>query len=218
MAGDDASEEKQRRYKGHSQVRSLLRDVIDAASTFAASRNAPPEDMILMPKMALRSYGELVGSVTQWNTGVEEQLNFWPHNDPALSHIQKHGKPYMARESIEGYASDYLKLPYRAPMLERLLVDMLIALELYAFADEMLRPHARWFPMGSPLQQRHALLSYVFALFWSTMADFWRNSCVGAQLPSPCGRTIGRRNRTLAPRITGSALNDPSSLLLEVSI
>ncbi len=76
----------------------------------------------------------------------------------------------MARDSLESSASAYLALPYRAPLLERTLIDVLIALEMYSYGEEMLSPrptYLRWLPARSPLHQSHALVSYLSTVFWN---------------------------------------------------
>jgi hypothetical protein len=70
--------------------------------------------------------------------------------------------PYMDRSSLETVVGEYLALPYRSPAMDRLLVDVLIAMELYAYGDEMLNEKTfGLFPARSPLKQRHALLAYL---------------------------------------------------------
>jgi hypothetical protein len=72
----------------------------------------------------------------------------------------------MDRFGIEDAATNYLDLPYRAPYLERTIVDILIALELYVYSKEMLeKPPVgfRWMTR-SPLQQKHVLRRYIGGL------------------------------------------------------
>lgn len=93
----------------------------------------------------------------------ELNWNFWIHDDDPTPRLRTQEFPYMNREWLLQAAYDYLDLPYRVPQLERLLVDLMIALELYAFTKEMFQKNPRWarsFAM-SPLMQRHALWAYV---------------------------------------------------------
>jgi hypothetical protein len=50
---------------------------------------------------------------------------------------KKHGDPYIIRLDVEESAAVYLALPFRVDSLDRLLTDMLMAAEMFAFADEM---------------------------------------------------------------------------------
>ncbi|MHA6719689.1 hypothetical protein ACX40Y_09575 [Sphingomonas sp. RS6] len=62
---------------------------------------------------------------------------FWYHKQ----HIRLAGKrrlePYIIAQDTQEAAATYLRLPYRVPALDRLLLDMLIASEMFGFADEV---------------------------------------------------------------------------------
>ncbi len=132
--------------------------------------------------------GELGGAV--WHP---KNWNFWSHDERAgLKAIKEH-KPYMDREALEQIATDYLELPYRAPMVERLLVDALIALELYAFGDEMVRrPDSaieRTFSR-SPMHQRHVLISTFFEIIFLAAVFLLPAWFVGTQLTGVTSATV----------------------------
>ncbi len=100
----------------------------------------------------------------------ELNWNFWKHDDQPHLRITQQKFPYMDRYSIEDAATSYLALPYRAPRLERTLVDLLIALELYAYCKEMLEKPPmgfRWLNTRAPLTQKHVLRSYIGGWFTS---------------------------------------------------
>ena len=140
----------------------------------------------------------LQGSVTKGDADVDTLLNFWRHEDNPLQRVKQHEPPYMHKESIQALASGYLNLPYRVPRLERLLVDMLIALEFYPYACEMFREEQfQPLPVFSPLKQRHALASYFIGLFWDFV--ILGGIAVGAQAFPIFGQTA-------ADWITGIAL------------
>lgn len=61
----------------------------------------------------------------------------WHHNDRLLNDIERNGTPYMLRSSIEEAVTEYLELPIRDQAMDRLLIDLLIAMELCAFGDEV---------------------------------------------------------------------------------
>lgn len=88
--------------------------------------------------------------------------NFWDSNANPLDKIRAKQVPYIDRSELEAVVGDYLALPYRCQALDRFLVRALIAMELYAFGDEMLNEETfGLFPARSPLKQRHALLQYL---------------------------------------------------------
>jgi hypothetical protein len=104
------------------------------------------------------------------NAKYEFNWNFWKHDDHPHFRIGQKKFPYMDRYSIEEAATSYLALLYRAPLLERMLVDILIALELYAFSKEMLEKPPmgfRWLNTRAPLTQKHVLRQYIGGWFSS---------------------------------------------------
>ena len=67
----------------------------------------------------------------------DTKKTFWYHK----SHVRLAGKkrpgPYITANETQEAAANYLHLPYRVPALDRILVDMLMASEMFAFADEV---------------------------------------------------------------------------------
>ncbi len=68
-------------------------------------------------------------------TGADRQL-VWVHISSPLERVRQDRSPVMDRISLEWIVQGYLDLPYRVPSLDRLLVDVMVALEMFAFADE----------------------------------------------------------------------------------
>ena len=98
-------------------------------------------------------------------TGDIASLNFWVHDSRAFERVQSKKTPYMHRAELEEVVGTYLELPFRCPAIDALLVDVLVALEMYGFAEEM--PNEQTFgllPARSPFKQRHAFLSYLTGL------------------------------------------------------
>jgi len=91
-----------------------------------------------------------------------ERYNFWRHNPQLLNAVKIKKPPHFDRGEIEGAAKIYLDLPFRSSELDKLLVDMLMALEFSAFADQMLNPN----PYGttSPLKQLHPFWMFLIGL------------------------------------------------------
>lgn len=101
----------------------------------------------------------------------EERWNFWRHdNDPKRTVLG--GKlPSVDRTSLEAAASEYLKLRYRSPLLERTLVDTLIGVTvLYVLnksiglAAASMRDLAVGKDAGLNLRNTHPGRRYVSAL------------------------------------------------------
>lgn len=72
-----------------------------------------------------------------WNRDNERSVLPWRHQSRPTLVGNKHTEPYIIRIDVEEAAAEYLALPYRADGLDRLLTDMLMAAEMFAFADEM---------------------------------------------------------------------------------
>lgn len=62
---------------------------------------------------------------------------YWYHKGQIRLAGKKRLEPYIKLSETQEAAAIYLKLPYRVPALDRILVDMLVASELFAFADEV---------------------------------------------------------------------------------
>lgn len=62
----------------------------------------------------------------------------WRHRDVPSLHYKKPGQPYISLYEVREVTASYLHMGYRVPKLDRLLVDMLIAAEMFAYVDEVL--------------------------------------------------------------------------------
>lgn len=84
-------------------------------------------------------------SLNAWGDRTEPKP--WRHHKLALEDIMRGEIPDMGRQQIENIVSDYLALPYRNARMDRLLVDLLVALELFAFGKESrieIKRHSLW--------------------------------------------------------------------------
>jgi hypothetical protein len=70
----------------------------------------------------------------------EEPLRLWSHRAQPLYDLQIKKTPSLGRQDIEAVVGSYLRLPYRSQPIDRMLVDLLIALELYGYGNEVLNP------------------------------------------------------------------------------
>jgi hypothetical protein len=149
---------------GRSLYSYLLQEMAKAASDYALNRNIDPDDFEID---GLGKALDVVDSlrfalVPNWE---DKSLDFWhydiDYNSP-IDKIKAEKVPYFNRQSLEIVVGDYLALPYRSQAMDRLLVCVLIAMELYQFGDEMFNEKTfDLFPPRSPLKQRHVLLAYL---------------------------------------------------------
>lgn len=76
-----------------------------------------------------------------WKASNEEDAsrtsNNWHHDSRIQLRGKPPGEPYIGKMEVESAAGSYLDLPYRVPSLDRLLVDLLMAMEIHAFVDQM---------------------------------------------------------------------------------
>jgi hypothetical protein len=176
-AGRDADEATLKMQRSWSLRKALAQDVAQAAlqhclatgqDTYAYSNLAG--DGISIINSLESALSENKKFDLSENAKYEFNWNFWKHDDHPHFRIREKKFPYIERYSIEEAATSYLALPYRAPLLERTLVDILIAIELYAFSKEMLEKPPmgeRWLNTRAPLTQKHVLRRYIGGWFSS---------------------------------------------------
>jgi len=150
---------------GRSLYRYLLEEMATAAMKYAVSKDLDPDDFENDTLPGAIAIGENLRSalVNDWK---DKTLDFWDSNSRPIDRIKADKVPYIERSSVESVVGDYLALPYRAQAMDRLLVKVLIAMELYAFGDEMMNEKKfLGFMPHSPLKQTHTLLGYLKGLF-----------------------------------------------------
>jgi hypothetical protein len=96
---------------------------------------------------------------------------YWHHRSSPRLAGKKHGEPYIMRLDVEEAAGIYLRLPFRVDGLDRLLTDMLMAAEMFSYADEVqpqlkqkLPPLLAW--IWNNLKSLVVGLSVAGALLW----------------------------------------------------
>lgn len=104
----------------------------------------------------------------------KKKLKLWSHRIQPLYDVQSKKTPYLSRSDIESAVGGYLALPYRAEHIDRLFADVLVALELYQFCDEMINEEVIPVlgPPRSPLKEAHPFVDYLknmfnYFLFWT---------------------------------------------------
>lgn len=167
-ANPDADEVKLQR--SNSLRRRLVTDVTKAAMNHALATGRDVEVFRDYADQGIGIVSGLEHSLTEnkqydfsENAKPVVNWNFWLHDDKPQASIRAPKFPYMDRFGLEQDAYGYLDLPYRAPLLERTIVDLLIALELFAYSKEMfekLPAGLRWLSQ-SPLTQKHVLRQYL---------------------------------------------------------
>lgn len=123
----------------------------------AEARKAAPDDQYSYLKQGLEVVEKIMRAVNEddWNLLDEEcpktEKAYWYHRNYVSLVGKKRREPYISLNGTQQAAATYLSLPYRVPALDRILVDMLVASEMFAFVDDrqpvlkkQLPPPLRW--------------------------------------------------------------------------
>jgi hypothetical protein len=104
-------------------------------------------------------------ATTEYDVRKSEYLKFdyWEHRLHPMNDVSRKKTPSLGRFDIEALVGQYLGLPFRCEAFDRTLTDLLVALEYYQYADEMLNEEVLPFlgPPRSPLKRRHPLVEYL---------------------------------------------------------
>jgi hypothetical protein len=130
----------------YSEVRAALDAMVCAASGRALQPNGDLNEALFddLTRKAAEFIHGLHHSL-RWANNGKEGLRLWHHRA-----LEPDRLPGFDRPNIEAAVEAYLKLPYSAPKIDRLLVDLLIAVELSAFVSgikekyESLSWFSRW--------------------------------------------------------------------------
>jgi hypothetical protein len=91
-----------------------------------------------------------------------DALRLWSHRRELLYDVQSKQMPYFDRAGIEAATGEYLELPYRATYIDRLLTDVLVAVEIYQFFDDLANEFVfPGEPPRSPFKRAHPLTIYL---------------------------------------------------------
>ena len=153
------------RTKRRTQYFYVLEDITIAAREYAEKNNIDVDEF----EYEWLSKSTDIVSQIRWSVigysepSMENEVNFWVHSKDVLRKIKENDFKNVARSEIEASVGDYLNLPFRSKSVDRLLADILVAMELYAFGDEMLNEIAipYIYQPRSPLKQKFVLWSYL---------------------------------------------------------
>jgi hypothetical protein len=137
----DNGEPPQTRNVSGTLLHTLLIELAAASERYAMSKGVGDdsfEEVVLAPAFDV-IYGIKSGLLDYSSRSKRiDHYDFWKHHDDPIALVEAKQHPYMDRQTIEDTVGDYLRQPVRGEVLDRLLVDLLIALEVYAFGHEML--------------------------------------------------------------------------------
>jgi hypothetical protein len=153
----------------HSEYARALDAISQAALQYAKATNAPlaagTNSFENLLEKGIAAVQSLRWAVQPYDQKEDEgqKLRLWSHRIQPLYDVKSKKTPYLSRPEIESSVGEYLALPYRSDHMDRLFVDVLIALELYQFSDEMINEEVfpEIGPPRSPLKEAHPLAEYL---------------------------------------------------------
>lgn len=123
----------------NSQHACLSRGLLEKTAEYARANKISVDDFEwdLVP-LTVSFLDSLRHSLVSYdNKNIKERFNYWRHEENPLHVIKTRRTPYMDRSEIENAVGEYLNLPFRDERIDRLLVDIMIALELYTYGDDI---------------------------------------------------------------------------------
>jgi hypothetical protein len=159
----DETLDKFLRRSEYTQYSQLLNVMAEEAQNFAKSRGMSADDFRGGPLSDAMDVCEELR--TACHLGEDDpKLIFlvWQHQHVGPSDFKTLKPPPIDRDALEATVGRYLQLPFRAQMVDRIMVDALIAYETIFYAHEMWRTPA--FPMfstPSPIKQAHVFKSWI---------------------------------------------------------
>ena len=176
LGEDDAKGRRDAEYSAYGRA---LKAVSYAAMAYVREH---PEQGLARPIEKGFSVVSLIRYSTDGRTKDDDldPNRLWTHQDAGLDMVVAKRTPEFARTDIEEVVGEYLALPYRVELLDRTLTDLLIALEAFQFADQMINEIA--FPMlgppKSPLKRPHPLWAFVKNSFLNAAFVAFLIACV----------------------------------------
>jgi hypothetical protein len=163
----DAANDRSKVQKRSSLYGRLLRDMADAAMRHAFATNATLDEYEDAIESGAQAVDALSDALTDYDNrdNPAQRWNFWRHDPRPGQTIRQDRIPQIDRSGVEAAIERYLDLPYRAPYFERTLVDVLVAMELFAFGNEFFVPFpwllSLWIIPRSPIQQWPTPITFI---------------------------------------------------------
>jgi hypothetical protein len=116
---------------GYSEVHRAIRAIYRAAFKHAKRSNGTVGEG-LFDRLSYDRVNVIKSLYNNLRWFDKDKHKLWSHRN----RFSKSTVPEFNRSGIEAAVGDYLALPYRAPEIDRLLVDILMAMEIVAFVNE----------------------------------------------------------------------------------
>lgn len=163
---------------GHDYWARLARDLTADATKHAEANELSTEKWGEFEDLLSEALQVVDNAMLAVNGGYiadNDEVNDWKHQRHALELALKSDAPIIYKDNIQNAAALYLKLPFRSQRMDYVLVELLIACELFAFARQMswaLKQSSLW---GWAKARFYSALFYfavVLAVQWLFNADW----------------------------------------------
>ena len=130
----------------YSEYYEALQAVSEAARTYAHEIEAPLEGSYPCLRGLLSSgFTALRALYSALCSGLETkeekaQLRLWVHQENIRDGAKYQRVHHISLSDVETAADEYLRLPYRIPHLERIIIDVMIAHKVYEFSSRTEKP------------------------------------------------------------------------------
>ena len=122
----------------YSTYKRCLSSLVEDALRIARERNVQCDDFELEYLQPIDSFmHDWLAALYPWD-GFDPRL-WWHRIDPVADAKASDG-PNFEKASVEALGGSYLSLPCRSKIVERTLIDCMIAMEFYAFSREIFDP------------------------------------------------------------------------------
>ncbi len=168
-------EDGKENHYAYGQLGYLFEEATKAAKEVATSKNLSPDDfrwgiggaaieLVSNIKYALLEVDDIDLSVDKEPTESERKKEriVWQHERMPQRLVNENRTPKFDRSAIEGVVSSYLDMPWRCSAIDKQLTDILVGMEAYQYADEIINEYVvPGLPARSPLKWKHPFLEYI---------------------------------------------------------
>jgi hypothetical protein len=178
--------------------------MFDAAKAYAKSKGMSPDDFKGPLNQAAELCEDLRATCRSYYKGeYHTKLDFLPRSNIRLDNLKHIEMASYGRDDIESYVENYLQLPFRSPVMERTLAELLMFYEASHFTEEMYKrakdPFSR-----SPFK-RHVLAPTLIGLVVSVVVFGGPAAAgrAGRLLPAPARPRLRQTCPVARPSHTG---------------
>ncbi|HQS15458.1 hypothetical protein [Reyranella sp.] len=165
-SGAEVSLEEFRKKAAYTQYASLLGQIADSTLDRAKARGQDPEEFSFELDVGF-GVCQSIYDALEPKRDKDSPFLVWTHIRELPQKIRSDDLPSVRRQELYDATGEYLRLPIRCAMADRILVDALIAVETIDYGWEMFGKQdlaSTLFPSRSPFKQRHVFWKFLTSL------------------------------------------------------